>query len=143
MKRVDVAYSLIFDEPNQKILMVRNKRGDSYDYSLPGGAVEKGETLEQAAIREAKEETGFDVTVSNLISVNESFFQHNGHHAIFFTFQGEIKDGEIHISRPNEIEDVVWMDLDEADLHMPFYKDGISTYIKQNYAIPYIYQGVN
>lgn len=53
MLRVDVAYAFIYKE-DEKILMVNNQGGS---WSLPGGAVEQGETLEQAVIRETKEET--------------------------------------------------------------------------------------
>jgi 8-oxo-dGTP pyrophosphatase MutT (NUDIX family) len=35
-----------------------------------------GETIEQALIREAKEETGLDVTVDELVDVRTSFFKH-------------------------------------------------------------------
>lgn len=55
MERVDVAYALIYLEDEKKILMVNNVGSG---WSLPGGAVEPGETLEQAVVREAKEETG-------------------------------------------------------------------------------------
>ncbi|MFK7692686.1 NUDIX hydrolase [Paenibacillus sp. HJGM_3] len=37
-----MASALIFDDTFQKVLMVRNLRGDSSDWSLPGGAVEPG-----------------------------------------------------------------------------------------------------
>ena len=59
MKRVDVAYVLLYDEQENKVLMVKNKGEQSSYYTLPGGAVEPGETLVEGAIREVKEETGF------------------------------------------------------------------------------------
>jgi 8-oxo-dGTP diphosphatase len=40
-------------------------------WSIPGGALELGETLAQAVVRELKEETGLDVNVLELIEVFE------------------------------------------------------------------------
>ncbi|WP_286154901.1 NUDIX hydrolase [Bacillus sp. FJAT-27264] len=54
MRRIDVTYVLITDQAKSKVLMVHNLDRDSW--SLPGGGVELNETLEAAAIREAKEE---------------------------------------------------------------------------------------
>ena len=45
------------------LLMSRHKYGDDY-LAVPGGTVEPGETVEQTAVREMKEETGLDVTVT-------------------------------------------------------------------------------
>lgn len=118
MKRVDVAYVLLFDELEQKVLLVKNKGTDTSYYTLPGGAVEKGETLKEAAIREVKEETGLDVQVGGIFSVGEAFFEERGHHAIFFTFVGKIIGGEINISFPEEIEEVTWMDVTEAEKYI-------------------------
>jgi len=52
---------------NRKILLIhRIKSGKEY-YILPGGHIEPGEKPEEAAIREAKEETNLDVELSDLL----------------------------------------------------------------------------
>src|SRR5688572_7395787 len=57
---------------DQKILLVPQFSEDRYD--LPGGGVELGESLEDALIREVKEETGIDVMNPALIDVHSNFF---------------------------------------------------------------------
>ena len=52
---------LIEIEPNTVVLIRR--RNPPHGWAIPGGFVEYGESLEHAAIREAKEETGLDVTL--------------------------------------------------------------------------------
>lgn len=42
---------------------------------VPGGRVEKGETLEKAVLRKAKEETGLKVKIERLIGVKETIFR--------------------------------------------------------------------
>lgn len=118
LKRVDVAYVLLLDEAHEKVLMVKNIGENSSYYTLPGGAVEEGETLPEAAVREVKEETGLDIEVSGIVSVMEAFFEARGHHAIFFIFEGGVKGGDINISMPDEIEEVVWMEVEEAERYL-------------------------
>ena len=56
----------IFNDRGEVLLQ---RRGDSNKWGFPGGAVEPGETPEMTAVREAKEETGLDVSVVQLIGV--------------------------------------------------------------------------
>lgn len=53
----------IIIELDEGIVLIKRKN-PPYGWALPGGFVNYGETLEEAAIREAKEETGLDITLS-------------------------------------------------------------------------------
>lgn len=64
MANIAVNIAVIHDG---KILLT--KREDFETWILPGGGVEEGESLAQAAIREAKEETGLDVELTRLVGV--------------------------------------------------------------------------
>lgn len=56
--------SLLCRDDKDRLLVIRHS--ESGRWSVPGGAIEPGETPELAAIREAKEETGFDVRLDRL-----------------------------------------------------------------------------
>ena len=66
--------NLCFVIRDGQILLIRKKRGlGAGKINGPGGRLEKGETAEQAAIRETQEEIG--VTPTGLEYVGELFFQ--------------------------------------------------------------------
>lgn len=56
------AVDLIIELENDRIVLIKRKNLP-HGYALPGGFVEWGESLEQAAVREAKEETGLDIVL--------------------------------------------------------------------------------
>ncbi len=60
----------IFDSSGRILLM---KRTDNQKWCLPCGLVEAGESPEQGAMREAKEETGLDVQILELVKVYTRF----------------------------------------------------------------------
>jgi len=50
-------------EDNQKGIVLIKRKNPPFGWAIPGGFVDYGESLEQAAVREAKEETSLDVAL--------------------------------------------------------------------------------
>ena len=62
---------LIGDEIGGYVLVQESKASAWSRYNLPAGKPEVGETLTEAAVREAHEETGLTVSVCHLIGIYE------------------------------------------------------------------------
>lgn len=60
---------VITDEQDRVLLIRRGHEPFREVWSLPGGKVDAGETVEQAAVREVKEEVGVDVELTSLVGV--------------------------------------------------------------------------
>ena len=64
---IAVAVSAFIQDNEGRILMIR--RTDNDLYSIPGGQLELGETLAEAAVREVREETGIECEVTGVIGL--------------------------------------------------------------------------
>jgi 8-oxo-dGTP diphosphatase len=60
---------VVFDRAGRVLLIKRKHAPFKGRYALPGGFVERGETVEAAALRELKEETGLEGKIIRLIGV--------------------------------------------------------------------------
>ena len=97
------AAAVVFDRAG-RILVVK----ENYDrrrYSLPGGALEAGETPEAAVVREAEEETGATVAVDHLIGV---YTLDNGFTA--HVFRCHVVSGGPSLPETGELSEVAWYD---------------------------------
>lgn len=73
--QVDHAIVDILIIQNDKFLLVEEGRpGREGLFNLPGGHVEAHETLFDAAIREAKEETGYDIELTGVVGIYQSVY---------------------------------------------------------------------
>lgn len=66
----------IIIEGQAMLTMFRNKNSSQY-FTLVGGRVNDGETLEQALVREVMEETGLQVTAASLVYIEEHAAPYN------------------------------------------------------------------
>jgi 8-oxo-dGTP diphosphatase len=74
---------------NQIVLIKRKNQPYQNCYAFPGGFVEIGETVEQAAVREAKEETGLDVALIKLLGVYSDPQRDPRGHTVSITYLAE------------------------------------------------------
>ena len=63
------AYAVILDD-RQRVLLALWNEGPVPRWTLPGGGVELDESAEDGAVREVREETGYDVALTGLIGVH-------------------------------------------------------------------------
>ncbi len=84
------------------ILLVEQQVTESLPrgWSLPGGTVEAGETLQACVIRETKEETGLDVAVDKLLYVCDRIA--DGRHVVHLTFAVRRVGGELQVGAEPE-----------------------------------------
>ena len=115
------AIAIIFDETQEKILLTQ--RSDNSRWCLPGGAMDPGESAEEACVREVMEETGLEARVKRLVGIYTSpdliieYADGNRFQPVAMTFEAEVVDGEMRLS--DETTDIGFFsvhDLSSLDL---------------------------
>jgi len=97
---------------DSKILLLHRKKTNWYE--LPGGKIEDGELSENAAIRELKEELGFDVTIKR--KIGERVFQNNGDYLNYEWFLTNTQ-GVPKIMEPETFDSFKFVPINELKSH--------------------------
>ena len=128
---VTAAMCIIYNEAENKMLL--EKRTDNGMWCVPGGAIELGETLEEALRREVKEETSLDIFNQRLFDVRANVHMvYPNQDEVYYTdvvyviteFEGEMKPDA-------ESKELRWVPLDELPEIMPTQVAYIEKFLKE------------
>jgi len=110
--RFKVAVHLFFFRQGQILLLRRfNTGGEDGNYSVVAGHVEAGETVTQAAAREAGEEVGVTLAAGDMEIVHVMNRKSEDERIDFF-MRVRRWSGEIHNHEPDKCDDLVWFPLE-------------------------------
>ena len=108
------------DDGEERALLILHRASDAW--GVPGGGQEGDETLEEAAVREVREETGVDCAVTDLFRL-ERVERHctdpeddRVNHMLFVFFDADYAGGEIRV-QSGELHGAAWFRRPPARLH--------------------------
>jgi mutator protein MutT len=133
---LNFANACILNEKNE-ILIQRRKQENAW--GLPGGAMELGESVEEALRREIKEETGLEITIEKLLGVYTKYFHTypNGDktQSIVMTFICRPAGGELQPDNAETLELAYIVPESMPPLIFDDNRDAIPDYIKGNFGV--------
>jgi mutator protein MutT len=110
-----VGVGAVIVDDNRVLLVRRGNEPLKGEWSVPGGAVELGETLQAAVAREVREETGLDVDVGPIVEVLDRIrVDATGraqYHYVLVDFLCRPRGGSLACA--SDAEEVTWAMLDE------------------------------
>lgn len=117
MKRGKVwlaAAGVVIDSQGRWLVVKKSYGGLKGHWSLPAGFVDAGETADEAAVREVKEETGVDAAVCGVAGIRSGVIKQDVSDTmiIFHMTLLEEKEPEAH---PGELLDAKWMTAEELE----------------------------
>ena len=109
--------AIIFDDRREKVFLTR--RADNGRWCLPAGAMDPGESAEEACVRETLEETGLQVRVTRLVGIYTDpdaiveYEDGNRYQALDLTFEADVIGGEPVLT--DETTDFGYFSVDSLD----------------------------
>jgi 8-oxo-dGTP diphosphatase len=110
-----------------KVLLIRRRlREGSLLWALPSGGVEPGETAEEAAVRETKEEVGLDVRATSVLGGR--IHPNTGRRMVYVACESD--SGEAQVLDTDEITEFAWAERAELSHYVPYgFFDAVQDYL--------------
>ena len=118
---------VIIEKDNKIVLLKRAMRPERGKWVMPGGYVDRGEKVEDAAIRETREECEIDIELKDLFGV----YSYPGYLEVVIVYLAEYKSGIL--AAGDETTDITLIDIEEIpwdNLAFESTKDALNDYYK-------------
>jgi 8-oxo-dGTP diphosphatase len=117
-----VAVGAVILDRDRVLLVQRGQEPLKGEWSLPGGAVEVGETLHAALAREVREETALDIDVGDVVEVLDGIRRDAAgrieYHYIIIDYACRVRSGtSTNAARGTDADDVRWVAIDELEAY--------------------------
>ena len=125
-----VAANLI-ENDGEYLLVQEGKEAVRGEWNLPAGGVDPEENIEDAAVREAREETGLEVELENFIGVFVDESDRSDATVLVFVYHSEPESFSPEVPEGEEILDVKFFppeSFPEIDVRIPFMKDAVEKF---------------
>jgi ADP-ribose pyrophosphatase YjhB (NUDIX family) len=125
-----VAVGTIIGGPGDRVLLLRRAIEPGYGrWVFPGGYVDRGEVIEQAALREAREECGLTVRLTGLIGM----YSYEGRTPVVIVYSARTDEGSAVVQVDEESIEARWFrptEIPWADLAFPSTQDALRDYLE-------------
>lgn len=128
-EKPSVGVAVILTRDDKVLLMKRKGPHGPGTWTTPGGHMEFGETPEQCATREVKEEVGVEITAIRFRAVTNDLFQAERRHSVSIWMEGKIRAGEPTVIATEEASEIGWFAWEA--LPQPLYLP-LENFVKQN-----------
>jgi len=105
-----------------RMLLVHWAEADQSGWSLPGGGLEPGEHPEQAAVREVREETGYDVEIDELLGIDSIVVRGPDRlvpgpdlHGLRIVYRAHVVGGTLTHEVDGSSDEAAWVPLEQVE----------------------------
>ncbi|MEX1124410.1 MAG: NUDIX hydrolase [Acidimicrobiia bacterium] len=105
-----VGVGVVLIDDHHLLLIQRGHEPSKGRWAVPGGKVNPGESLREAAVREVREETGLEVEIGEVVWVGEHISEQG--HIVIIDFEGHVVGGEL--APDDDAEQARWVGMDQV-----------------------------
>lgn len=139
MDRPGVGIGIIIQNEKGEILVGKRTGSHAPFYSIPGGHLELGETFEEAAIKEVKEETGLTLLHPKVLGVTNNlrtYARENKHYVSIILLATDF-EGEARVMEPQKCESWFWcLPANIPKPHFDASEFAVECWLKNQFYIP-------